>query len=115
MNIVRDLLDKQLVDNGRFEVGKIDGIIVESGEDDALFTQFVVGPVPALRRISPRLAERLRRFMVRRGWGEGEMRIPAELLLERGIDVKVDISARESPALALENDLQRLIRIFPGG
>ncbi len=117
LELVRDLLDSQLVDCKEQSIGKVDGITAELRNDQPprLVSLEQGGPVP-WRRIDPRLgkwAERLgARWSVRRGKA---FSIPWDSVREVGINVKVDVDADKSPALAWERWLSdRFIGRIPG-
>src|SRR6058998_3592152 len=68
--IIRDVLDKQLVDRQQRKMGKVDGLIVElrDGQPPRL-AYITVGGTTLARRLHPRLAQWL--VMLARRWGIG--------------------------------------------
>jgi len=116
-NVVRDILDKQLLDRGRRKMGKVDGIIVEVRDGKPPRLAFVeVGGVTLARRLHPRLARYVARW--KRMWdkrSEEAYRIPWAKVRDIGIDVELDVDAEETPALAWEKWLgKNIIGKIPG-
>lgn len=102
MNIVRDLLDKQLIDAKRRNMGRIDGLAMElrAGEQPRI-TEILVGGTVLTRRL-PGVAGRwstafLRRFGIRRG---EPFTIPWSRVLRVERVVRVDVDSDESDAMA---------------
>lgn len=109
MDLIRDVLDNQLVDRRERRMGKIDGIIMEVRDD---------GP-PLLRAVESgwstkawRLHPRLGRWVSR--WSQ-PYRIPWKKIRNIGNDVEVDLDASETPLLELEKRLRAGVRKIPGG
>ena len=71
--IIRDVLDKQLVDRQQRKMGKVDGLIVElrDGQPPRL-AYITVGGTTLARRLHPRLAQWLAMLARRWGIGRGE-------------------------------------------
>lgn len=118
MHIVRDVLDKKLIDNEGCEVGRVDGIVLQFPEN---------GP-PRMVRLEiggEILAERVSHWMIRpvrwlaKHFGP---RRPAIISIDwkhvkrMGRDLHLDIHADETDALAWEHWLaERFISRIPGG
>jgi hypothetical protein len=111
MNIVHDLLDKQLVNRNRHRIGRVDGIIVELRPGAApRIVAIEVGAVTLARRISRKLAAWIERARERWSPARGRSyRIPISALRELGVDVTIDLDAREAPSYAWESWLRRHI------
>jgi hypothetical protein len=117
MDLVRDLLDKQLFGENETPMGKVDGIVVELRDGaPPRVVALETGVRTLARRIHPRLEGWARRLA--RTWGddEGRYRVPwSKVLVVAGDDVKVDVDAEKTPAFALERRLRdMLIRFIPG-
>jgi sporulation protein YlmC with PRC-barrel domain len=117
MDLIRDCLDKQLVDRHGHKLGRVDGIVMEvGGNSQPRITHIEVGAITQYRRIGARIA-RLVAALARR-WGREHpdpYRIPWAQVVPTGIDVTVDVEAEETPALAWERWLRaRVIGRIPG-
>jgi hypothetical protein len=97
--MIRDVLDKQLVDRQQRKMGKVDGIVVELRDGKP-----------------PRLAQWLAALARRWGIGRGEpFRIPWSQVRDIGIDVEVDLDVEQTPVLAWERWLSKhVIGRIPG-
>src|ERR687886_565128 len=59
MDVIRDVLDKQLIDRNNQKMGKVDGIVMVLREGERPRIAYIeVGAVALARRLHPRLAER---------------------------------------------------------
>jgi len=117
-DIVRDVLDKQLVDRDDMRMGRADGVILElrDGEPPRI-DHFELGFAVLARRLHPRVESwflALRnRWSVRRN---ARFLIPWERVMEVNQHcVKLDIEAGKSPAFEWERWLRRnVIEKIPG-
>ncbi|NEU73130.1 hypothetical protein PI95_011295 [Hassallia byssoidea VB512170] len=117
MDIIRDVLDNQLVDRNQRNMGKVDGIVMELRDREPPRLAYIeVGVTTLARRINPRLAGWV--AAIARTWGAKQsepFRIPWSKVRDVGIDVEVDVDAQETPALAYEKWLSdRIITRIPG-
>ena len=119
LELVRDVLDEQLVDESNVPIGRVDGIVLVL-DDDAPNTPPRVeglesGITVAARRVNQRLAEWTaavgRRIGLRRGqpvWLEWSA------VKSFGIELKADASAQKPEALRWETWLRdRVVRHVP--
>ena len=116
MNIVRDVLDKKILDSGNAIVGRVDGVLFE----------FEEGSQPRMVRLEiggEILAARVARWLVpitrwlRTAWGPKREAIVGigDLLAVRDHDLHLDIRADETEALAWEHWLaENFIKRIPG-
>ena len=118
MLLVRDLLDRQLVDREGEPMGRVDAVILEPREGaPPRVVELQLGFVPLARRIGPRVAawvERMhRRWSVRRS---ARYSIPWSDVLEvHQRHIQVNVSAADTPAHDWERWLRRhLIERIPG-
>jgi sporulation protein YlmC with PRC-barrel domain len=117
MELGRSVLDQQVSDRNGIPMGRVDGIVLElrSGSPPRV-ARLVVGGPTLLRRISPALAERVERW--RKRWGpqqRGGLEVPWSKVIKVGIDVKVDLDAEGTPAMAWERWVrERIIGRIPG-
>jgi sporulation protein YlmC with PRC-barrel domain len=117
MELGRDILDQQVIDRKGELMGKVDGIVLELRKGmPPRVARLVIGGGTAARRIHPGFAAWLLRW--RRRWGPPDdqpLEVPWSKVLKIGIDVKVDLEAEDTPALAWERWVRnRLIGRLPG-
>lgn len=109
MNLIRDVLDNQLVDRHQRRLGKVDGIVAEFRPGQPPRLKWIeTGWVARARRIHPRLAAWVG------GWASPPYRIPWTSIRDVGVDVEVALEARETPLLRTENRLRRWLMRIPG-
>ena len=104
MDLVRDVLDKQLLDRHGQHMGKVDGIVLELREDGPpRVVALEVGVTVLLRRLWDGLGEAVALIERRLGIRDGEpVEIPVSKIRQAGIDVRLDLTASETEALAWE-------------
>ena len=116
-DLVRDLLDTKVVDRHGREMGRVDGVILETEDGrPPRVAAIELGPSTLFRRVRPMLgrwASGLERAL---GIDEGRpLRIPFAQILDLADHVKVDLAAGETPAMTLERRLRAIIRATLGG
>jgi sporulation protein YlmC with PRC-barrel domain len=117
MELGAAVLDQHVIDRNGIPMGRVDGIVLElrAGSPPRV-ARIVVGGPTLFRRISPILARWAERR--RRRWGPGErdgVEVPWSKVIKVGIDVKVDLDAEKTPALAWERWVrERIIGRIPG-
>jgi len=119
MDLIRDVLDKQLVDRRERRMGKIDGLIVEieAGKPPRV-AAIEQGAATLARRLHPRLVRWVEAIGARLYGAApgGPERIPWEKVKDVGIDVEVDMDVADSRLYAWQEWLrQKLIGRIPGG
>lgn len=117
IHLVRDLLDKQLVDANRTHMGKVDGVVLQPRKTGPpRVTGVEVGAAVLADRLHPGFGRRVRRLLRRLDPRAGEaVRIPLEKILHGGLDVQMDLDARRTSIFAVERWLARhLIGRIPG-
>ncbi|BAY98688.1 hypothetical protein NIES37_26400 [Tolypothrix tenuis PCC 7101] len=117
MDIIRDVLDNQLVDHNQRKMGKVDGIVMELRDGEApRLTYIEVGVTTLARRLHPNLADWVAAIATKWGAKHSQpFRIPFSKVRDVGIDVEVDLEAEATPALAYEKWLRdRIIQRIPG-
>jgi hypothetical protein len=117
VRLVRDVLDKQILDRKHVRAGKVDGIVIalRKGRPPRVIA-LEMGVATAAGRISVRLGRWVARVERRMGITKNE---PARILFEHvtktGIDVSVDIDANRTGALKWEDWLrEHVIGPIPG-
>lgn len=117
MDVIRDVLDNQLVDRNQRKMGKVDGIVMEckDGQPPRL-ASIEVGLPTLARRLHPRLERWVAALESKWGAKQGEsFRIPWSKVRDVGIDVEVDLEAEATPALGYEQWLRdHVIERIPG-
>ncbi len=117
MDLIRDVLDKQVRDTQGRPLGKVDGLVIEVREPHRpRVIAIELGAVTLARRIGRRW-ERWATHLL--AWWTGDRapvhRIAWEKVLQVGIDVVVDVDAVRAPMLHGERWLRRRLRRLPGG
>jgi sporulation protein YlmC with PRC-barrel domain len=118
MDLIRDVLDNQIVDRHQHKMGKVDGIVVElRDEQPPRLTYLETGMATLARRLHPRLHRWV--IALENRWGAKQsqpFRIPWSKVRDVGIDVEVDMDAEQTPAFAYERWLsEHVIHRIPGG
>jgi hypothetical protein len=119
IGLVRDVLDKLLVDRDGNPLGRVDGIVLlVAGEDPRPRAAQIESGIPTLaRRLSGQFA-RVLAWLTRKVGGHWPrpVRLPWSRIESFGKELKLDVSAENSRLLARENWLRRhVIGRIPGG
>ncbi len=117
MQLVREVLDEQVIDRDGRRIGKVDDIVLEVEEGGPPTVAAIeIGPVTLARRIHPTLARWVAATMRWLGVGTGEpVRIPFEKLSRQGVDVRADVDGSQTNAFAWERWLRdHVIGRIPG-
>ena len=118
MNLVHEVLDKQMLDSRRRKMGKVDGIVLELVEGRRPRVIALETGVPTLaRRLSRRFGRMVDAVVQRLSPGRpGSCRIPWRRVRQIDLDVYVDLDAEGSPVFAVERWLhQHVVARIPGG
>ena len=117
LDLIKDVLDNQLVDLHGRRMGKADGIIVELRKDKPPKVAYIeVGGPTLAARLHPRLGEWATDLAKRFGPGAETYRIPWSRLKSVGIDIVVLVDAEKTPVLAFEQWLrEHVVSRIPGG
>jgi hypothetical protein len=104
MDLIRQVLDSQVVDRREEKMGKVDGIVLEMREDGPPRVAFLeIGAAALAHRFSPLLGRWMEALAQHLGLGDGEpLRVPPAKVLAFDVDVKVDCDAHETSARAWE-------------
>jgi sporulation protein YlmC with PRC-barrel domain len=116
MDLVRDVLDKKVVDRHGREMGRVDSIVLElRGDAPPRFAAIEIGPSVLAGRVRPIFGRWARALEVALGLDEGRpVRIPFAAILDTAPHVKVDAAAGESPTATLEKRLRVWVGRIPG-
>ncbi|MEA2707110.1 MAG: hypothetical protein QOH22_1898 [Gemmatimonadaceae bacterium] len=117
MKLVRDVLDKELLDCEEEPMGRVDGLVMHAGKtSQPRITHIEIGGVAPWERVHPafaRLANRLAQL-----WGpkrKDQVRIPWSHVETVGRDIKLDVEAKNTGAIDWEIWLDRhVIERIPG-
>jgi sporulation protein YlmC with PRC-barrel domain len=116
MDIVRDLLDKKIVDRNGREMGRVDRIVlrIANGAPPAV-AALEVGPAVLAGRIRPVFERWVAALEHAFGVDEGRpLRIPIEQVIGINDHVTVDLAFGETPASTVEQRLRKVIGAIPG-
>ena len=116
MELVRDVLDKQIVDRASDRLGKVDGLVLTiiEGEPPRV-TALSVGPVTLAGRLSSRLASLVERMLRACDAGAGATRFAIAQVTKVDIEVRVDVLADDTPARDVEHWLRdHVVGRIPG-
>jgi sporulation protein YlmC with PRC-barrel domain len=119
MNLVRDILDKQVLDRNGRPMGRVDGLVIELGGDGPPRVVAVqMGAVVLAYRLGPRIGAMIARVAERLGGREHRdaFRIPWTAVTDVGRDLEVSVDVTETPLRDWQNWLNRhIIKHIPGG
>ena len=117
LRLVHDLLDKPVLDEGRRNIGRVDGVVLEPRrKGPPVVSSIEIGGRLLATRIHPRLGRWAQRLAKR--WpaiGNGVTRIAMSDVRTTGITVAVRCDGRKMPAMGWEQWLLRnVIGRIPG-
>jgi len=117
MELIRDCLDKQLVDRHGRNMGKVDGIVmeIETGRQPRIAC-IEVGPITRAYRLHPTWGRTVTRFAKRLSASRKDRyRIPWGKVVVTGTTVTAGVDAEKTPAFAWERWLRKnVIGRIPG-
>jgi hypothetical protein len=116
--LVRDVLDKQLLDRTGRECGKVDGLILVTSSGEPPAVAFIECGAPTLARRIGRRAAKLVTWIARKiGPRRGEVvRIPWDAVEKIDVAVELSFTAEDTPIDAGETwSRERVIAHIPGG
>jgi sporulation protein YlmC with PRC-barrel domain len=115
MDLVSDVLDKQLIDRSGKKMGKVDAVILEERSGILRVAFLELGGGALARRLHPRLVGLLRGLSRSIGITDGEpFRIPWSRVREVDVNIQVDVDVEDTPAYAWERLVrERLLSRFP--
>jgi sporulation protein YlmC with PRC-barrel domain len=115
VDIVRDVLDKEVVDrNGRL-LGRVDGVILDIHATGARVAALEIGLIAVAQRVHPFVGRCAKAIETVLGIAPGRpVRIPFDKVIAIETNVKVDLAAKDTPVLAFEELVQPLVNAIPG-
>jgi hypothetical protein len=116
VHLVRDLLDKQLVDSRHDPLGRVDGIVLAAPQEGPPWVACLEsGPTVLARRLGRRSGKWARALARRRGLRGGQpVRTDWRSVTRIGLELELDAAADQMPFLVLEHWLlHRILRHVP--
>jgi sporulation protein YlmC with PRC-barrel domain len=115
MDLVRDVLDKELVDRNGREMGRVDSVILcVNGADPPHVLAIESGPAVLAARVGPRFGRWVEGVEHAFGVDDGRpLRIPFSEVLHVHQLVKIDAAFGETPAATVEQRLRRWVASIP--
>lgn len=105
IDLIRDVLDTQVLDRARRPMGKVDGIALElRGERPPRVAYLEVDSPHAWRRLGERFGRWAAAAQGR--WHGGPYRLTWSQVRDFGIDIEIDADAEQTSAFALERWLR---------
>ncbi|HEV7745211.1 MAG TPA: hypothetical protein VGO56_09470 [Pyrinomonadaceae bacterium] len=117
MELIRDCLDKQVVDRKGHKMGRVDGIIIElSGGRRPIVSAIELGAVCQANRLTKSLGRLVKSISKRSSVvNRDPFRIPWSKVVSAGTEVIAGVEAEKTPALAWELWLRKnIIARIPG-
>jgi hypothetical protein len=115
--VVRDLLDKQLVDREGEPLGRVDGIVMTwTADAPPRITQFELGARTLAQRL-PRPFRGILAWLAHRltARGDDPYRIDVSRIIHLGLEIKIDIDGKRSAARESERWVRdHIIARIPG-
>jgi hypothetical protein len=117
IDVIRDILDKQLVDADDTRMGRADGVVlVIDGDGPPRIDHLELGFAVLARRIHPRLEDWLQ--SLRKRWGPrrtARQIVPWSKVIDvTEHEIKLDLRAIETPAFDWERWCRRIVSKIPG-
>jgi sporulation protein YlmC with PRC-barrel domain len=115
MDVVRDVLDKIVVDRNGREMGRVDGILVEQGEGQPRITTLLIGPSVLGSRLHPALGRWVTTIERYLGVNRDQpCRIGVDVVERVDSKVELRLTIGETTAAAVEQLLRKWIIKLPG-
>jgi sporulation protein YlmC with PRC-barrel domain len=116
MDLVRDLLDRQVVDRNGKRLGRVDTIVLEIRDTEPPLVKAIeIGLVTLGERIHPFVGRCARAIEVLFGVEKDRpVRVPFARILSFEPDVKVDVAASDTNVLAFEEAARHVVMTIPG-
>ena len=117
IDLVRDILDTQVLDREKRALGKVDGVGLELRDGAPPRVAYLeIGAVTAWARLGPRCARWATRLASRWQGEAHPYRFPWSRVRDSGIDIEIDADAERAPPLDLERWLRdKVVKRIPGG
>jgi sporulation protein YlmC with PRC-barrel domain len=117
IDIIRDVLDQQLVDRDGTKMGRVDGIVLRIDDGPPCVDHFELGFVVLARRVHPRLERWVQ--ALRKRWSPrrtARQIVPWSAVKEvTPLEIRLDLKALETPAFDWERWLRKhIVSKIPG-
>jgi hypothetical protein len=117
IDIIRDILDKQLIDKEETKMGRVDGIVLSIDDGPPRIDHFELGLAVLARRVHPRLERWLQ--ALRERWSprrSARQMVPWSAVLDINPHaIQLDLNAIETPAFDWERWLRKhIVSKIPG-
>jgi sporulation protein YlmC with PRC-barrel domain len=115
MDLVRDLLDKKVVDRHGREMGRVDSIVLDAGGGQPRIVALEIGPAVVAQRLHPIFGRWISALEHACGVDQDRpLRIPFTDVLTIHDQIKVDRAFGETAAATVEQRLRRWVASIPG-
>ena len=116
MDVVRDVLDKNVIDRNGREMGRVDGILIEQQPNQPVrLTAVLIGPAALGDRLHPALGRVVRRIEKRFGVdGDRPARVAFSDIDEIETKVRLRLAIGETAVAAVEQRLRSWVVRLPG-
>lgn len=115
MDVVRDLLDKNVVDRNGQAMGRVDAILFEQDDGPPRITALLIGPVALASRLHPALGRLVSALERRLGIDRDRpCRIDVSDIDRIDRTIRLGITLGETRAAAVEELLRRWVLRLPG-
>jgi sporulation protein YlmC with PRC-barrel domain len=115
MHVVRDLLDRLIVDRDGREMGRVDGLVLECEEGaPPRLAALLIGPSVLAHRLHPRLGRFVRALEQRAGLSDRPTQVPLEASERIHGRIMLRISIRETSVDAIEQRFRTWLTKLPG-
>ena len=111
MDLIRDCLDKQVVDRHGHNMGRVDGLVIQLDAGKQPRVAYVeIGTETVARRLSSSFARLLTKLIhARISEDEARYRLPWSKVVPAGIELVANVEAEKTPVLRLELWLRKNI------
>ena len=116
MDVVRDVLDKNVIDRNGREMGRVNGILIEQQPNQPVrLTAVLIGPAALGDRLHPALGRVVRRIEKRFGVdGDRPARVAFSDIDEIETKVRLRLAIGETAVAAVEQRLRSWVVRLPG-
>lgn len=115
MDVVRDVLDKSVVDRNGREMGRVDAILLELGDGPPRITALLIGPAALASRLHPAVGRLVSTLEKQLGVGHDRpARIAVADVDEIGRKIRLRLTIGETAVAAIEHLLRGWIVKLPG-
>jgi sporulation protein YlmC with PRC-barrel domain len=115
MDVVRDVLDKSVVDRHGREMGRVDAILVEYGDGPPRITTLLIGPAALGSRLHPAVGRLMSRLESRLGIDRDRpSRISVGDVDDIDRKIRLRLTIGETATSAFEQLLRRWVVKLPG-